>query len=205
MKIITQKELASLAEDSFKNADKHGFYTENTEIETALMLIITEMAEVVQADRKNRHGSIEDYESEIQMGRDISTAYKNALEGTVESEFADIAIRILSLLGWMNSKTSIKLKSDYRLADKYEVTKIQCRVQNIINKGSIAKDLYRLNRDFGNFVDNESCSWFVSDTLQDILMRVFAIAHNNNIDLMEHIKLKMKYNESRPYLHGCKY
>lgn len=205
MEIITQKELASLAEDAFKNADKHGFYPENTEIETALMLIITEMAEAVQADRKNRHGSIEDYESEIQMGRDIPTAYKNSLEGTVESEFADIAIRILSLLGWMNSKTSIKLKSDSSLADKYEVTKIQCRVQNIINKGSIAKDLYRLNRDFGNFVDNESCSWFVSDTLQDILMRVFAIAHNNNIDLMEHIKLKMKYNESRPYLHGCKY
>lgn len=205
MKIITQKELASLAEDAFKNADMHGFYTESTEIETALMLIITEMAEAVQADRKNRHGSIEDYESEIQMGRDITTAYKNSLDGTVESEFADIAIRILSLLGWMNSKTSIKLKSDSSLADKYEVTKIQCRVQNLINKGNIAKDLYRLNRDFGNFVDNESCSWFVSDTLQDILMRVFAIAHNNNIDLMEHIKLKMQYNESRPYLHGCKY
>lgn len=25
MKIITQKELASLAEDAFKNAEKHGF------------------------------------------------------------------------------------------------------------------------------------------------------------------------------------
>ena len=205
MKIITQKELASLAEDAFKNAEKHGFYTESTEIETELMLIITEMAEAVQADRHNRHGSIEDYESEIQMGRDIPTAYKNSLEGTVESEFADIAIRILSLLGWMNSKTSIKLKSDSILADKYEVAKIQCRVLNIINNGSIAKDLYRLNGHFSMFVDNESCYWFVSDTLQNILMSVFAIAHIHNIDLMEHIKLKMQYNESRPYLHGCLY
>lgn len=205
MKIITQKELASLAEDAFKNAEKHGFYTDSTEIETELMLIITEMAEAVQADRHNRHGSIEDYESEIQMGRDIPTAYKNSLEGTVESEFADIAIRILSLLGWMNSKKPIIFNRDSFLADKYEVAKIQCNVQNLINKGSIAKDLYRLNGHFSKFVDNESCSWFVSDTLQDILMRVFAIAHNNNIDLMELIKLKMKYNESRPYLHGCKY
>lgn len=201
MKIITQKELASLAGDAFDNAYKHGFYSESTEIETELMLIITEMAEAVQADRHNRHGSIEDYESEIQMGRDIPTAYKNTLEGTVESEFADIAIRILSLLAWMNSKTPIKLKSDSILADEYGIGKIQ----NTINKGSIAKDLYRLNGRFSWFVDNESCSWFVSDTLQETLMRVFAIAHNNNIDLMEHIKLKMKYNESRPYLHGCKY
>ena len=205
MEIITQKKLASLAEDAFKIADKHGFYNENTEIETELMLIITEMSEAVQADRRNRHGSIEDYESEIQMGRDIPTAYKNSLEGTVESEFADIAIRILSLLGWMNSKNPIKLKSDSILADEYGIGKIQYKVQNIINKGSIAKDLFRLNGRFSWFVDNESCSWFVSDTLQCILMRVFAIAHNNNIDLMEHIKLKMKYNESRPYLHGCKY
>lgn len=205
MRIITHKELASLAEDAFKNADKHGFYTDSTEIETALMLIITEIAEAVQADRHNRHGSIEDYDSEIQMGRDIPTAYKNALEGTVESEFADIAIRILSLLGWINSNTPIILESDSNLADEYGISKIQFKVQNAINKGSIAKDLYRLNGHFSRFIDNESCSWFVSDTLQEILMRVFAIAHNNNIDLMEHIKLKMKYNESRPYLHGCKY
>lgn len=205
MEIITQKELASLAEDAFKNAEKHGFYTESTEIETELMLIITEMAEAVQADRHNRHGSIEDYESEIQMGRDIPTAYKNSLEGTVESEFADIAIRILSLLGWMNSKKPIIFKSDSILADKYEVAKIQCLVLNIINNGSIAKDLYRLNGHFSMFVDNESCYCFVSDTLQNILMSVFAIAHIHNIDLMEYIKLKMKYNESRPYLHGCKY
>lgn len=205
MKIITQKELASLAGDAFENAYKHGFYTENTEIETELMLIITEMAEAVQADRHNRHGSIEDYESEIQMGRDIPTAYENSLEGTVESEFADIAIRILSILGWMNSKTPIVLESDSILADEYGISKIQFKVQNAINKGSIAKDLYRLNGHFSRFFDNESCSWFVSDTLQEILMRVFAIAHNHNIDLMEHIKLKMEYNEFRPYLHGCKY
>lgn len=205
MEIITQKELASLAEDAFKNAEKHGFYTESTETETALMLIITEMAEAVQADRHNRHGSIEDYESEIQMGRDIPTAYKNSLEGTVESEFADIAIRILSLLGWMKSKSPIKINSNSVLSDEYEIGRIQYTIQNTINKGSIAKDLYRLNGHFSRFVDNESCSWFVSDTLQDILMRVFAIAHNNNIDLMEYIKLKMQYNESRPYLHGCLY
>lgn len=201
MKIITQKELASLAGDAFENAYKHGFYTESTEIETALMLIITEMAEAVQADRHNRHGSIEDYESEIQMGRDIPTAYKNSLEGTVESEFADIAIRILSLLGWMNSKSPIKINSNSVLADEYEIG----RIQNKIHRSNIAADLYRLNGKFSSFVDNESSYWFVSKNLQNILMRTFAIAHNHNIDLMEYIKLKMQYNESRPYLHGCLY
>ena len=38
--------------------------------------------------------------------------------------------------------------------------------------------------------------------MQDILVQVFALAHIEGIDLVEHIKLKMQYNESRPYLHG---
>ena len=203
--IITQKKLIVLANDAYLNAQRHGFYPDNTDITTALMLIITEMAEAVQADRHNRHGSIEDYESEIQIGRDIHTAYKNTLEGTVESEFADVGIRILSLLGWMNSKSPIKINSNSVLSDEYEIAKIQYTIQNKIHRSNIAADLYRLNGKFSSFVDNESSYWFVSKNLQNILMRTFAIAHNHNIDLMEHIKLKMKYNESRPYLHGCKY
>lgn len=203
--IITQKKLIVLANDAYLNAQRHGFYPDNTDITTALMLIITEMAEAVQADRHNRHGSIEDYDSEIQMGRDIPTAYKNTLEGTVESEFADVGIRILSLLGWMNSKSPIKINSNSVLSDEYEIAKIQYTIQNKIHRSNIATDLYRLNGKFSSFVDNESSYWFVSKNLQNILMRTFAIAHNHNIDLMEHIKLKMKYNESRPYLHGCKY
>lgn len=203
--IITQKKLIVLANDAYLNAQRHGFYPDNTDITTALMLIITEMAEAVQADRHNRHGSIEYYESEIQMGRDIYTAYKNTLEGTVESEFADVGIRILSLLGWMNSKIPIKINSNSVLSDEYEIGRIQYTIQNKIHRSNIAADLYRLIGKFSLFVDNESSYWFVSKTLQNILMRTFAIAHNHNIDLMEHIKLKMKYNESRPYLHGCKY
>lgn len=198
MKIITQKELASLAEDAFKNAEKHGFYTESTEIETELMLIITEMAEAVQADRHNRHGSIEDYESEIQMGRDIPTAYKNTLEGTVESEFADVGIRILSLLGWMDTKRPTKFQNDSYLKEEYEIAKIKY-------KCGIAKDFYHIICVLCTQIGNNSQYWYISKIIQQTLMQVFALAENNNIDLMEHIKLKMKYNESRPYLHGCKY
>ena len=50
-----------------------------------------------------------------------------------------------------------------------------------------------------------SCSpaWMNTLRLQDILVQVFAQAQVEGIDLVEHIKLKMKYNESRPYLNGC--
>ena len=196
--IITQKKLVVLANDAYLNAQRHGFYPDNTDITTALMLIITEMAEAIQADRHNRHGSIEDYESEIQMGRDIPTAYKNTLEGTVESEFADVGIRILSLLGWMNTKRPTKFQSDSYLKEEYEIAKIKF-------KCGITRDFYRIICFLCSYIDNNSQYWYISKIIQQTLMQVFALAQNNNIDLMEHIKLKMKYNESRPYLHGCKY
>lgn len=98
--IITKEDLEVLSKQAYEAAKSEGFYSD-TGIDTTfyLMFIIVEMSEALQADRKDRHGSIEDYESEIEMGRDIPTAYRNTLEGTVESEIADIAIRILSLLG----------------------------------------------------------------------------------------------------------
>ena len=196
--IITKKKLVVLANDAYLNAQRHGFYPDNTDITTALMLIITEMADAVQADRHNRHGSIEDYESEIQMGRDIPTAYKNSLEGTVESEFADIAIRILSLLGWMDTKKTTEFESDSYLKEEYEIAEIK------YNCG-IAKGFYHIISFLCSFTDNNSPYGYISKTIQKTLMQVFALAQNNNIDLMEHISLKMKYNELRPYLHGCKY
>ena len=196
--IITQKKLTILANDAYLNAQSHGFYPDNTDITTALMLIITEMAEAVQADRHNRHGSIEDYESEIQMDRDIRTAYKNTLEGTVESEFADVGIRILSLLGWMDTKRPTKFQNDSYLKEEYEIAKIKY-------KCGITKDFYRIICVLCTQIGNNSQYWYISKIIQQTLMQVFALAQNNNIDLMEHIRLKMQYNESRPYLHGCKY
>lgn len=197
--IITKEDLEVLSKQAFESAKSKGFYSE-TGIDTTfcLMFIIVEMSEALQADRKNRHGSIEDYEIEIEMGRDIPTAYRNTLEGTVESEFADIAIRILSLLGSIMYSTKIELMGDNDIKDEYKLAKF-------IFGSNIVEDLYRLIEKMGVCDLDDSPNWYLAKHLQEMLIVIFAIAHSNNIDLMEHIKLKMKYNETRPYLHGYKY
>lgn len=197
--IITKEDLEVLSKQAFESAKSKGFYSE-TGIDTTfcLMFIIVEMSEALQADRKNRHGSIEDYEIEIEMGRDIPTAYRNTLEGTVESEFADIAIRILSLLGSIMYSTKIELMGDNDIKDEYALAKF-------IFGSNIVEDLYRLIEKMGVCDLDDSPNWYLAKHLQEMLIVIFAIAHSNNIDLMEHIKLKMKYNETRPYLHGYKY
>lgn len=197
--IITKEDLEVLSKQAFESAKSKGFYSD-TGIDTTLylMFIIVEMSEALQADRKDRHGSIEDYEIEIEMGRDIPTAYRNTLEGTVESEFADIAIRILSLLGSIMDSEKAEFMEDEDLIDEYKLAEF-------IFGLDLVEDLYRLIEKMGVCDLNDSPNWYLAKHLQKILMDIFAIAHSNNINLMEHIRLKMKYNETRPYLHGSKY
>lgn len=196
LEIITKEDLEVLSKQAYESAKDKGFYP--NDVTFCLMFIIVEMGEVLQADRKDRHGSIEDYESEIEMGRDIPTAYKHTLEGTVESEFADIAIRILSLLGYIMDSEKIELMEDEDMTGEYKLAKY-------ILGFDLVEDLYRLIEKMGVCDLNDSPNWYLAKHLQKILMDIFAIAHCNNINLMEHIRLKMKYNETRPYLHGYKY
>lgn len=197
--IITKEDLEVLSKQAYESAKSKGFYSDTgIDITFYLMFIIVEMSEALQADRKDRHGSIEDYESEIEMGRDIPTAYKNTLEGTVESEFADIAIRILSLLGSIMDSEKAEFMEDEDLIDEYKLAEF-------IYGLNLVEDLYRLIEKMGVCDLDDSPNWYLAKHLQKMLMDIFAIAHCNNINLMEHIRLKMKYNETRPHLHGYKY
>jgi NTP pyrophosphatase (non-canonical NTP hydrolase) len=58
-----------------------------------------------------------------------------------------------------------------------------------------------------NFVDDFKCK--VKDTFQDeiadTVIRLMDLRGGLNIDIEKHIKLKMRYTETRPKLHGKKY
>ena len=172
-KIILKEELEVLSKQAYQSAKNKGFYPKDVNTAFLLMFIIVEMSEVLQADRKGRHGSIEDYET-------------------------DIAIRILSLLGWIMEGDKIELSEDEDLIGEYKLA-------SYIFGFDLVGDLYRIIEKMGVLDLDSSPSWYLAKYLQELLMDIFAIAHNNNIDLKEQIKLKMKYNETRPYLHEYKY
>lgn len=196
---LTQQLLKQLMTKAYENAKAKGFCNHDLDINQALMLIITEMSEAIQAHRKSRHGSIEDYNK--WLGVSDEQAYEESLEGTVESEFADIAIRILSLLGWYDSQKVICLMNDTELRKTEEYHKVEFEHGNY----SLPDAMYLIITRMTYFPFSCSPAWMNTLRLQDILVLVFALAHIEGIDLVEHIKLKMQYNESRPYLHGCLY
>ena len=195
---LTQQLLKQFMTKAYDNAKVKGFYKPDLDINQALMLIITEMGETIQASRHNRHGSIEGYNTYLEVS-DEHIAYKESLEGTVESEFADITLRIISLLGWYDSQNTICLMNDTELKKTEEFHKVEFEHGNYC----LPTAMYLIITRMTYFPFSCSPAWMNTLRLQDILVQVFALAHAEGIDLVEHIKLKMQYNESRPYLHGC--
>lgn len=197
---LTQQLLKQLMTKAYENAKAKGFYEPDLDINKALMLIITEMSEATQASRHDRHGSIEGYNTYLEVS-DEHTAYEESLEGTVESEFADIAIRIMSLLGWYDSQKVICLMNDTEIRKTEEYHKVEFEHGNY----SLPDAMYLIITRMTYFPFSCSPAWMNTLRLQEILVMVFALVHIEGIDLVEHIRLKMQYNESRPYLHGCLY
>ena len=193
-----ETDLNKLRDRAYKNACEHGFHDEEKSDEHWLMLVITEISEAVNADRKNKHaktegfGEIVDYEN-ISKKIDVSIFdyfFESRIKDTVEDEISDIVIRLLDFAGVRNidlSKISGKLNerhymlclnsSEDRYFPKmmYDITKCICMEENIKDK-----------------ID---CS----------IGFVFSVAYYYHIDLFQHIEWKMRYNELRPYKNGKKY
>lgn len=171
---ITKEQITQLSNKAYETARAQGFYSGKTDISTAMMLIITEMAEAVQEDRK---------------------------DGKVEPEVADIAIRILSLLGWYDSKKPVSFQVNAIIGCRCSIYRLGFKKRN----SNLPRGLYYIicTSFASHYAD--SPDWIVTEALQDTLFKVFALSEHLGIDLLEHIRQKMEYNESREYKHGCKY
>lgn len=197
MEKLTSKVLMAYVPNAYNTAKDQGFYPSNIPIAHCLMMIVTEMGEAVQADRKGKYGSIKKY-NEI-LAVEPNKAYEKTLEGTVESELADVGIRIMSLLGFITSKSVAgNFLEDDILDWNYSIGK------TLLN-GILTEDLFYLIQIIIWNDIAHSPLWLMTIKLQEVLAYLFAIAHNRDIDLLEYIRLKMRYNESREYKHGYKY
>lgn len=182
---MTRNEFAYKAHE---NAKDKGFWQERLSNEHCLMLVVTEIAEMVEADRKDKRAKKEEYLKHIAIGvpahAHSPAGFEAFIKNSVEDEMADIAIRLADLAG------ALGLDFD-----------------NIISRNS--------NRDFAKFSLTENAIMLVRGLTKPSAIidkrilfgfnYVFAWAESMNIDLWFFIEQKMKYNALRPALHGKKY
>lgn len=111
------KKLNEIANEFHNNAKNKGFWDEKREIGTILMLIVSELSEALEADRKGQFAKIDDAEFIIDgktIREDLDLAikendmikfediFRTQVKDTFEDEIADTFIRLFDLVGATN-------------------------------------------------------------------------------------------------------
>lgn len=195
---ITKELIESLAKEAYETAKAHGFHDKEHSEEHVAMLVITEIAEAVNADRKNKHADKVTVEYLATQLDNVDAAFietfKTDVKDTVEDELADAAIRILDSIGVLLGDEELyqniepETLIDMQLEEFKEELSIPFSEQCFIIIGLIFKSF------------DDKWQWRLFP-----FYLIFVIARLSGIDLLTHIRLKMAYNKTRDKLHGKKY
>lgn len=170
-----------LSKKAHENAVKHGWWEKELNNEHCLMMVITEISEAIEADRKDKRADQESFDL-LQHNKNIG--FEQYIKNTVEDEFADIAIRLFDLAG--------KLGIDFKKLKP-------CRYHRVFDHFKFTDNAFGLTKG----LCREQIS--IEKRILFALDFVFGWAKALQIDLEYFVYIKMMYNESRPYKHNKKY
>lgn len=183
--------LNKLRDKAYQCAIAHGWHEENLSDEHFLCLVISELMEAVEADRKGKHAKVAMFKewqgnsvplTEETRKRRFMEDFEAFIKGTVEEELADACIRMLDLAGLRGYDLD---SFDYEGSDTEDYSDM-----------TFTESMFRI------------CVYVTDNFYRDepfiLLNEIFAFCRDRNIDIFWHIKQKMKYNELRPYKHGDK-
>ena len=184
--------LNELRDRAYKTACEHSWHEEEYSNEHFLCLVISELMEAVEADRKRMHAFRNPFEDFIcRFTTDPEHAYKVAfdeyIKDTVEDEISDAVIRLLDLAGLRG----IDLENFYYgESDPFDYEGIP-----------FTEAMFSITREI---TDRRTDDDVLEDNIHSVLNEIFSFCTAQGIDLMWHIEQKMKYNELRPYKHENK-
>lgn len=98
------KSIAELSKEINDNAKAKGFWDKPRNTGEMLMLIVSEVSEVMEADRKDRYArrvgferDMEGFDGSSQEDRRFNMTFERCIKDTFEDELADAMIRIMDL------------------------------------------------------------------------------------------------------------
>lgn len=175
--MITSKQLNRLRDEAYATACNKGFHDGKHSDEHYLMLVITEIAEAVQADRKGLRADRERYDYAVDRGMcsDMEECFEKYIKNSIEDELADIVIRLLDFCGMRG----INLRR-YLPIEMYFVHDLTyfmwCLCRDVLDRN-----------------------------VELVVWSVIEYCDRHGIDILWHIKQKMEYNRTRPRMHNAKY
>lgn len=192
MELIKQQ---ALINEAHENAVKHGFWEENPSNEHFLCLILCELAEAVEAKRKERLANWDAYSRNIEAsGMPLN-----------DSELADVWQRVLLYEFEFYIKDSLgdELADAYiRMCDLAGANEVQVKEHKGMRSFVVARD--------ASFTENVlAIASLLTDNSLELrgklvfcMEQVERLAEIEQVDLLKHIEAKMQYNKYRAYKHG---
>lgn len=192
--ILTSSELNELKNEIYRNAVAHGFHDEQHTVEHCLGLVLSEIGEAINADR-NPDAPVPTQKT-IDEARELAddpdeqhvafiAYFKEHFKGSVVEELADVAIRLLDLAG----ELGIKFEDDVAFGDLFFSYTFPD------NLFTFAMSLDSLDFEYTDQYHFIYC-----------LEKISSIAiHFTHLNLWQVVRLKMLYNDMRPWLNGKKY
>lgn len=116
--------LNELSKEIHKNAVNKGFW-ESENIAEKMMLVVTEIAEAVEAHRSNNFCSLneEEFIKMLVSNKDyFNIMFEKNIKDTMFDEIADTIIRLLDICGFMNINIEkhIEMKMRYNKSREYK-------------------------------------------------------------------------------------
>jgi len=173
-----------LVAESHRIAKEHGFWDPNPTtgatpcVQQTLALINSESSEGLEADRKNRHADLAEFDA-TDEAIDYKYRFETYIKDTYEDELADTCIRIFDLCGQREIEFDLIPVTIKATCVAEEIL----RIQQLICMAELMPEVL----------------------LPVAVSYVFMVAVKRNIDIKRHIELKMAYNERRGYKHGKQY
>ena len=178
--MIDNEKLQKLAKEIYEIAVAHGWHEDTKPNGLWMALIVSEVAEAIEADRKNKHADASFFlRRPLRIDSAFKVCYENYIKGSIEEELADVVIRLLDYINmrWGDKYDWWYNPSSFRIPDDFPVAAWKL-VKEHLNEGSM--------------------------NVRDSIQYVLEWAEKLNIDIEQHIKWKMRYNSLRSYKHGGK-
>ena len=193
-RLYNAETLNRYAKDCHQRSVAKGFWDVPHSVGHCLMLAYGELHEAIEADRIGKWAKLTpEAVKNLRVVSDgaFTKAFLWFVKDTVEDEIADAVIRLLDLLGWMIESGGPLVSIDY----------VRGEFGNTAPPKEFTDALLRV-------VCSSVLPFSFCSTLDAVLAPIKSLEQlcdHLGIDLMTHIELKLKYNATRPALHGKKY
>lgn len=191
METIESINLNKLRDEAYQNAVEHGWHDEELSDEHFLCLVISELMEAVQAERKGKHADRIQFDNYMSLRErseeEFKYAFTHGIKDSVEDELADACIRLLDLAGLRNVDLG-----------EVDVDELKCS-EGFFN-WTFTESIYSIVSDITDkdYIETHSLESYMRVSLREIM----SFCVKKGIDISWHIEQKMKYNRTRPRMHG---